>query len=183
MARKKWGRWGRGAAVTGSVLSLAVAGWLSWLLPLPRLAAVVGVGPVDGTLRVTRCYETSMADDSFQGFGCTGVYAPRTGGKPQRDMVLHEARREYRAGSVVEVRTVAGEAYELSGVAFVRWTLSTWGLFAPFLSLTIWLLVCARESGWAVGHGSIAFVFTLPLVAAVLFAIVAVVDVVMTWSG
>ncbi|MGW0781228.1 hypothetical protein [Streptomyces sp. NPDC002913] len=129
---------------------------------------MAGVGPVDGTMRITNCYEAVTVDGYANGFVCRGVYTPRGGNQPQRDMTLSKAGKKHRNGSRVEVRTVSGKAYELSGDGLSLWIFTTWALFVPFLSLTIWLLVSARRARWAGGHGSIAFVFTLPLVALLL---------------
>ncbi|MFD6279537.1 hypothetical protein ACFWFI_28810 [Streptomyces sp. NPDC060209] len=125
---------------------------------------------MDGIMRITECYDATTADGYPNGYACEGVYTPRSvarprGGKqPQRDMTLHKADKKHRVGSLVEVRTAGGKAYELSGDALSLWMITTWFLFAPFLTLSIWLLACARHASWARGNGYIVFLlFTMPL--------------------
>ncbi len=148
-------------------MSLAVAGCVFRWFPGPHPAAVVGVGPVDGVMRITECYDASTADGSPAGYACEGLYTPRSDPqremKPQGDMTLHRADRKRGPGSIVEVRTAGGEAHELSGGAVALWMTIAWLLFAPLLTLSIWLFACARHASWNTGNGYIYFLlFTMP---------------------
>lgn len=73
--------WGRGVAGVGAVVVLGLAAWLTWLLPGPQMAAVLGYGPVDGVVSIQECYEASDAEGYATGTDCTGRYTPggRTG--------------------------------------------------------------------------------------------------------
>ncbi|MFC8225937.1 hypothetical protein [Streptomyces sp. NPDC057287] len=183
-------RWARGAAVAGAALSLAVSGWLVWSVPVPHLAAVVGVGPVDGTMKVTECYEATDADGDPDGYACEGVYTPRSaagpqgGRQPQWEMTLHHADEKYEDGTLVEVRTAGGKAHEYSGSALTVWTSITWFLTAPFLGVSIWLLISARHADWARGNGYVVFfLFTMPFSPLVLGCAALVVEVVRALLG
>ncbi|MGW7441687.1 hypothetical protein [Streptomyces sp. NPDC054849] len=136
---------GRGAAGLGVVATLVVAGWLTWLLPGPQIAAVLGFGPVDGVLSISRCYDATDAEGYATGTDCTGWYTPRRSEDPAREIVLDTASEEYRPGTEVEVRTTRGKAYELSGSAVFNFGTATGVLLVPFLALAAWLFACARH--------------------------------------
>ncbi|MER6315753.1 hypothetical protein ABT237_18530 [Streptomyces sp. NPDC001581] len=136
---------GQGAAGVGVVVTLAVAGWLVWLLPGPQMAAVLGFGPVDGVVSVHKCYEATDAEGYATGTDCTGWYTPRRSGEEGREIVLDTADEKYRFGTDVEVRTARGKAYELSGSAVFDFGTATGLLLVPFLTLAAWLLSCARH--------------------------------------
>ncbi|MFE9931515.1 hypothetical protein [Streptomyces sp. NPDC005533] len=138
-------RWGRGAAGVGVVGTLAVAGWLVWLLPGPQMAAVLGFGPVDGVVSIHRCEEATDAEGYTTGTDCTGWYTPRDPGEQGREIVLDTADEKYRFGTDVEVRTARGKAYELSGSAVFDFGTATGLLLVPFLTLASWLFSCARR--------------------------------------
>uniref|UniRef100_A0AAU2K0I0 DUF805 domain-containing protein n=1 Tax=Streptomyces sp. NBC_00049 TaxID=2903617 RepID=A0AAU2K0I0_9ACTN len=115
-------------------------------------------------MEIIECYDATTVDGDPNGYACEGAYTPRSFDKPQGEITLRKADRKRRAGSLVEVRTAGGTAYELSGSALSMWMSITWFLFAPFLILSIWLLTCARHASWAQGNGCIAFLmFTMPL--------------------
>ncbi|MGW2270002.1 hypothetical protein [Streptomyces yangpuensis] len=162
---------GRGVAGVGVVLTLAVAGWLMWVLPGPQLGAVLGFGPVDGVVRVYRCYEATDAEGYTTGTDCTGWYTPRRSGEEAREIVLATAADEYRRGARVEVRTARGRAYELSGSAVFNFGAATGLLLVPFLALAAWLFACARGGTVADGDGyfmaSLAGLFAAIVLAAV----------------
>ncbi|MEU9159209.1 hypothetical protein AB0D29_02830 [Streptomyces sp. NPDC048424] len=146
-------RLGRGAAGAGVVVTLAVAGWLVWLLPGPQMAAVLGFGPVDGVVSIHKCYEATDAEGYATGTDCTGWYTPRQSGEPGREIVLDTADEKYRFGTDVEVRTARGKAYELSGSAVFDFSTATGLLLVPFLTLASWLFSCARHGRVEDGEG------------------------------
>ncbi|MEU5414251.1 hypothetical protein [Streptomyces clavifer] len=146
-------RAGRGAALTGGWVILAVAGWLIWLLPGPHLAAVLGVGPSDGSVRISGCHEATDEQGYADGTACVGVFMPRKEGEPQREITLDKAAKPHPAGSVVEVRTARGRAYELSGDALLTWVSVSGFILGPFLFVSLWLFACARHGRWESGDG------------------------------
>ncbi|MEW2137187.1 hypothetical protein AB0892_11380 [Streptomyces sp. NPDC005409] len=144
---------GRGAAAVGAVVTLGVAGWLTWLLPGPQIAAVVGVGAVDGVVSVHECHEGTDAEGYTTGTDCTGWYTPRRPGEAEREIVLATAAEDYRPGAKVEVRTARGRAYELSGTAVANFGTGAGLLLVPFLTLAAWLTACARRGRVENGEG------------------------------
>ncbi|WP_053750058.1 hypothetical protein [Streptomyces sp. MMG1533] len=140
-------------AVVGVAVSLAVAGWLIWLLPGAPLAAVLGLGPVDGVMTIAECHEAHDVEGNADGTDCTGRYTPRRAGEPSRAIVLNMAAKEHRPGSTVEVRTARGQAYEPSAVAVVSIGTITGLVLLPFLILSLWLFACARHGRWVNGEG------------------------------
>lgn len=146
-------RAGQGAAGVGAVVTLAVAGWLLWLLPGPQLAAVLGFGPVDGVVTVSRCYRAADAEGYSAGTECEGRYTPRRAGRPTVGMVVSTAAEEYRPGTEVEVRTAGDRAYELSGTAVFSYGAGAGLLLVPFLALAAWLAACARRGAVANADG------------------------------
>jgi hypothetical protein len=168
----------RAAAVAGAVASLAVAGWLVWLLPGPPLSAVLGFGPVDGVVVIAECHDSLDADGNASGTDCTGSYKPRRADEPSRAIMLQSAAEEHRPGTSVEVRTARGRAYELSGSAVQDFGTVTGLLLVPFLTLSAWLLACARHSGLVdaegfvfAGLGGIIAVLVLTFAAALLVGV------------
>ncbi|MFF0549264.1 hypothetical protein ACFYUL_09915 [Streptomyces sp. NPDC004311] len=143
----------RGAAGAGALVTLAVAGWLVWAVAGPQTAAMLGVGPVDGVIRVGRCYEAVDVEGYTTGTDCEGSYLPRTGGGPSRDIVLDTAADTYRPGTEVEVRTARGRAYELSGTAVFNSGTGIGLLLVPFLTLAAWLSACVRRGRAVSGDG------------------------------
>ncbi|MFE6838390.1 hypothetical protein ACFVFI_26575 [Streptomyces sp. NPDC057705] len=165
-------RLGQGAAGAGVVVTLAVAGWLVWLLPGPQMAAVLGFGPVDGVVSIHRCYEATDAEGYATGTDCTGWYIPRRSGEPEREIVLDTAGDDYRFGTHVEVRTARGRAYELSGSAVFNLGTATGLLIVPFLTLASWLFSCARHG--RVEDGELYFLAAMGgLLAAIVLGAVA----------
>ncbi|MEU8678700.1 hypothetical protein [Streptomyces sp. NPDC048560] len=146
---QKAGTWERRVGLTGAVVSLAVAGWLIWLLPAPHLAAVLGIGPVDGALSITRCYEATDLQGYPDGTDCTGMYTPRAAGERRREITLDKAARMHRPGSTVEVRMVRGRAHELSGHALSTWVTATGLMLGPFLALSLSFRASARDGTWS----------------------------------
>lgn len=144
---------GRGVAGAGVVVTLGVAGWLMWVLPGPQMGAVLGFGPVDGVVSVSRCYEAADAEGYTTGTDCTGWYTPRRPGEAAREIVLDTAADEYRRGTEVEVRTARGRAYELSGSAVFNFGTAGGLLLVPFLTLAAWLFACARSGAVENGEG------------------------------
>ncbi|WP_314247469.1 hypothetical protein [Streptomyces sp. DSM 40907] len=115
-------------------------------------------------MEIIKCYDATTADGNPNGYACEGAYTPRSSDVPQGEISLRRADKKHRAGSLVEVRTAGGVAYEMSGSALSMWMSITWILFAPFLILSIWLLTCARHASWAQGNGWIPLLmFTVPL--------------------
>ncbi len=163
---------GRAAAGAGVVVTLVLAGWLTWLLPGQQMAAVLGFGPVDGVVSIQECYEASDAEGYATGTDCTGRYTPRRSDGPPRDIVLDTAADDYRPGTRVEVRTARGRAYELSGSAVFRFGTVIGLLLVPFLVLAAWLFACARQGRVADGEGYV-FVALAGLVIAIVPAAVA----------
>ncbi|MFD7258462.1 hypothetical protein [Streptomyces sp. NPDC059874] len=143
----------RGAAVVGGLVSLAVGGWLLWLLPGPPLAAVLGVGPVDGVVRVHECHGNTDSEGQSDGTGCTGWYTPRGAGAPEREIVLDMAGEKHDQGAEVEVRTAHGKAYELSGGAVQELGTGAGLLLVPFLTLSAWLFASAGHGRFGDGEG------------------------------
>ncbi|MFD9523741.1 hypothetical protein [Streptomyces sp. NPDC059979] len=163
---------GRGAAGAACLVTLAVAGWLTWLLPGPQIAAVLGFGPVDGVVSISRCYDATDAEGYATGTDCTGWYTSRRSQEPAREIVLDTAAEEYRPGTEVEVRTTRGKAYELSGSAVFNFGTATGVLLVPFLALAAWLFACARHG--RVEDGEAYFLLAMAgLVAALVLSAVA----------
>ncbi|MFF4578733.1 hypothetical protein [Streptomyces sp. NPDC001389] len=135
----------RALALLGSAALLALAGWLVWLLPGPRLVAVLGLRPADGILAVAECHGASDAEGYPGGTECQGLYTPRRTGEPRREVILDGAAAQYGPGSAVPVQIARGTAYELSGSAVGHVTAVTGFLLVPFLALASWLLACARR--------------------------------------
>ncbi|MFE0578377.1 MULTISPECIES: hypothetical protein [unclassified Streptomyces] len=127
------------------MVTLAVAGWLMWVLPGPQMGAVLGFGPVDGVVEVDRCYEAPAAEGWATGTDCAGWYTPRRPGEEAREIVLDTAADAYRRGAEVEVRTARGRAYELSGTAVFNFGTAAGLLLVPFLTFAAWLFACARS--------------------------------------
>lgn len=144
---------GRGVAGGGVVVVLGLAAWLTWLLPGPQMAAVLGFGPVDGVVSIQECYDASDAEGYATGTDCAGRYTPRRSDGPPRDIVLDTAADDYRPGTRVDVRTARGRAYELSGGAVFRFGSVIGLLLVPFLVLAAWLFACARHGRVADGEG------------------------------
>ncbi|MFJ1567793.1 hypothetical protein ACIOG8_26850 [Streptomyces erythrochromogenes] len=163
---------GRGVAGVGVAVTLGVAGWLMWVLPGPQMGAVLGFGPVDGVVSVSRCYEATDAEGYATGTDCTGWYTPRRAGEAAREIVLDTAADEYRRGAEVEVRTARGLAYELSGTAVFNFGTAAGLLLVPFLTLAAWLFACARSGTVENGEGYF-FVSLVGLFAAVALGAVA----------
>ncbi|WP_329380969.1 hypothetical protein OG625_16245 [Streptomyces sp. NBC_01351] len=134
-------------------MALAVGGWVVWLLPGPQLAAVVGVGPVDGVVRIDECHGASDAEGHSDGTGCTGWYTPRREDRPDREIVLDMAAERYEKGAEVEVRTANGKAYELSGYAVQELGTGAGLVLVPFLTLSAWLLASASRGRFGDGEG------------------------------
>ncbi|WP_238442045.1 hypothetical protein [Streptomyces pratensis] len=170
MARAE-GTWERRVGLTGAVVSLAVAGWLIWLLPAPHLAAVLGLGPVDGVVRISSCYEVTDWQGYQDGTNCTGTYTPRSGGEPERQITLDKAARSHEPGNTVEVRMVRGRAHELSGYALGTWVAVTGMILGPFLALSLSFRACARDATWS-HNGDYFLVFIATEIAALVLAVV-----------
>ncbi|MFJ8295014.1 hypothetical protein ACIQ9R_03975 [Streptomyces sp. NPDC094447] len=150
--------------------SLAVAGWLIWLLPAPHLAAVLGVGPVDGVITVHTCYDATDAQGYQDGTDCTGTYTPRAAGERRREVTLDKAASRHRPGSTVEVRMARGRAHEMSGYALGRWTTATGLILGPFLALSLSFRACARDARWS--HSSdYVLVLIVAEIAALVFGV------------
>ncbi|MEW2175999.1 hypothetical protein AB0890_06610 [Streptomyces sp. NPDC005406] len=144
--------------LTGAVVSLAVAGWLIWLLPGPHLAAVLGVGPVDGVMTISSCYDATDFEGNQDGTDCSGTYTPRGAGEPRRRITLDKAGTSHKPGSTVEVRLARGRAHELSGYALGTWVTVTGLILGPFLALSLSFRASARDGTW--GHdGDYVLVF------------------------
>lgn len=60
------------------MVSLVVAGWLIWLLPGSHLAAVVGIGPVDGVIKISSYYDATDVEGKQD-----GTYTPRAAASPR----------------------------------------------------------------------------------------------------
>ncbi|MET7367838.1 hypothetical protein ABZS61_18670 [Streptomyces sp. NPDC005566] len=135
--------------LTGAVVSLAIAGWLIWLLPGPHLAAVLGIGPVDGVMTISRCYEATDAQGYHDGTDCQGMYTPRAAGEPRREITLDKPAEMHRPGSSVEVRMVRGRGHEPSGDALGTWVTVTGLILGPFLALSLSFRASAREGTWS----------------------------------
>lgn len=142
----------------GMVVSLVVAGWLIWALPGPHLAAGLGIGPVDGTMTISSCYEATDYEGYDDGTDCTGVYSPRAGGEPRRRITLDKAATSHRAGSTLEVRLVRGRAYEPSGYAAGTWFTVSGLMLGPFLALSLFFRASARHGEWS-HNGDYVLVF------------------------
>lgn len=169
----------RGLALLGSVALLVLAGWLVWLLPGPQLVAVLGLGPVDGTLAVSECYDAPDAEGYPGGTECKGVFTPRRTAAPRGELLLDGAAAKHEPGSAVRVRIVRGRAYEPSGPATGRIGAVTGFLLVPFLALASWLLGWARRgrAGNGAAHllaalAGLAAVLVLSVAAALLVALV-----------
>ncbi|MCX5380570.1 hypothetical protein [Streptomyces sp. NBC_00091] len=162
----------RGAAALGSAATLVLAAWLVWLLPGPQLAAVLGLGPVDGVVTVSECYEATDAEGYAAGTQCKGRYTPRGHGGPQEEILLETAAAKHRPGSEVEVRTARGRAYERSGFAVGNLVVATGLLLVPFLALAAWMSACARR-GRAVDGGGFVLAALAAMVAVVVLGVAA----------
>ncbi|MFF5923750.1 hypothetical protein ACFY8C_36325 [Streptomyces flavochromogenes] len=125
--------------------SLAVAGWLIWLLPVPHLAAVLGFGPVDGVMTISSCYDATDAQGYADGTDCTGTYTPRAAGESPRQITLDKAATSHKPGTTVEVRMARGRAHELSGYALGTWLTVTGLILGPFLALSLSFRASARD--------------------------------------
>ncbi|MER5279161.1 hypothetical protein ABT025_25920 [Streptomyces sp. NPDC002809] len=156
--------------LTGAVVSLAVAGWLIWLLPAPHLAAVLGFGPVDGVMTITSCYEATDEQGNLDGTDCRGMYTPRAAGEPRRRITLDRAAESHEPGSTVEVRLARGRAHELSGYALGTWITVTGVILAPFLALSLSFRACARAGTWS-HNGDYVLVFIAVEFAALVLGI------------
>ncbi|MFE4983682.1 hypothetical protein ACFRFO_08775 [Streptomyces sp. NPDC056664] len=156
--------------LTGAVVSLAVAGWLIWLLPGPHLAAVLGFGPVDGVMRIASCYEATDEQGYSDGTNCTGTYTPRAAGEPSRQVTLDKAATPHKPGSTVEVRMARGRAHELSGYALGTWITVTGLILGPFLALSLSFRACARDRTWS-HNGDYVLVFIVAEVAALVLGL------------
>ncbi len=152
------------------VVSLAVAGWLIWLLPGPHLAAVLGFGPVDGVMTISSCYESTDAEGYQDGTDCTGTYTPRAAGEPRRRITLDKAAESHAPGSTVEVRLARGRAHELSGYALGTWVTVTGLLLGPFLALSLSFRASARDGTWS-HNGDYVLLFIAAEIAALVFGI------------
>ena len=164
------GRWRRRLGLTGSVVSLAVAAWLIWLLPGPHLAAVLGIGPVDGVMTISRCYEATDAEGYQDGTDCTGTYTPRAGDEPRRRITLDKAAKMHEPGSTVEVRIARGRGHELSGHALGTWVTVTGLILGPFLALSLAFRAGARDGTWS-HNGDYFLVFIAAEIAALVIGI------------
>ncbi|MFD8687434.1 hypothetical protein [Streptomyces sp. NPDC059651] len=169
---------------TGAVVSLAVAGWLIWLIPAPHLAAVLGIGPVDGVMTITSCYDATDAQGDQVGTDCRGTYAPRAAGEPRREVTLDKAAESHEPGSTVEVRMARGRAHELSGYALGTWVTVTGLILGPFLALSLSFRACARDATWSHG-GDYVLVFIVAEFAALVlgFLVGVLVSIVLALSG
>jgi hypothetical protein len=165
--RRGWNRWARSLAAAGAALLLAVTGWLFVAFPGPHLAAMLGVGPVDGVVVVAECHEAVDFEGYSDGTDCTGSYLPRGSGTAGGGIRLEKAAEEYPPGTRVEVRTAGDSAHELSGYG-----LGAYGAIAGVMLVTLllpafWLLSCARRGRRADGglwiFGWLAGLFLLPL--------------------
>ncbi|RPK70936.1 hypothetical protein EES45_35185 [Streptomyces sp. ADI97-07] len=153
----------RVAAGVGAAAGLAAAGWLVCLFPGPHLLAVLGVGPVDGVMKITECYEVTGGDGEQRGFDCTGVFTPRSAVQPRREITLDSAAGKHRAGSIVEVRTAGGDAHELSADGLRLWVTFTAGMVGVSVTPAFWLLAGARHDKWDhSGHYLSVFVVVAP---------------------
>lgn len=168
---RKTGAWVRRVAGAGAVVCLGLAVWLICLLPGPRLLAVLGVGPVDGDMRITRCYEATDEQGYADGIACEGRYTPRSADEPERRITLNGAAEKHRPGTLVEVRTNGGLAFELSGHALSTWVTVTGLILAPFLTLFLGLFASARHARWSL-DGDYLLVLILMVVAALLLGFV-----------
>ncbi|MFE2018399.1 hypothetical protein ACFW9O_10210 [Streptomyces sp. NPDC059499] len=165
------GAWERRVGLTGAVVSLAVAGWLIWLLPGPHLAAVLGIGPVDGTMSISHCYEATDWQGYQDGIACTGMYTPRAAGEHRREITLVKAAEKHRPGSTMEVHTARGRAHELSGDALSAGVTSTGLILGPFLALSLSFRASARKGTWS-HDGDYVLVFIAAEVAALVLGFV-----------
>ncbi|MFF2197341.1 hypothetical protein [Streptomyces sp. NPDC058157] len=161
----------RGLALLGSVTLLVLAGWLVRLLPGPQLVAVLGLGPADGTLTVSECYEAPDAEGYPGGTECKGVFTPGRAAGPRGELLLDGAAARHEPGSAVRVRIVRGKAYERSGPAVGHVGAVTGFLLVPFLALASWLLGWARRG--RAGNGAAHLLAALAALVAVLVLSVA----------
>jgi len=166
------GRWQRRVGTAGMGVSLAVAGWLIWALPGPHLAAVLEIGPVDGTMTISSCYEATDAEGYDDGTDCTGMYTPRADGGTRRRITLDKAARSHRPGSTVDVRLAQGRAHELSGYAVGTWVTVSGLLLGPFLALSLSFRASARHGEWS-HNGDYGLVFIAAELIALVMGLVA----------
>ena len=159
------GTWARRVGLTGAVVSLTVAGWLIWLFPGPHLAAVLGIGPVDGVMRISHCYRATDWQGNQDGIACTGMYTLRAAGGPRREITLVKAAKMHRPGSTVEVRMARGRAHELSGDALSAGVTTTGLILGPFLALSLSFRASARDGTWS-HDGDYVLVFIAAEIAA-----------------
>lgn len=147
---------------------LAGTFWLVWCLTGARIVAAAGIGPVDGVVAVSRCYDTTDFEGNDTGIDCQGWYTPAGAARPERTITLSDAKTSYPAGHEVDVRLAAGRAFEDS-----PFTLFKYGTFAVILlamggALASWLLY----SAWRGEAGADGFmVFCLGPLAAVIGAV------------
>ncbi|MGW4234712.1 hypothetical protein ACWEF9_36510 [Streptomyces sp. NPDC004980] len=154
----------------GAVASLAVAGWLIWLLPGPHLAAVLGLGPVDGVMTISHCYEATDWQGYQDGTACTGMYTPRAAREPRREITLGKAAKTHAPGSTVDVRIARGRAHELSGDALGTLVTITGLMFGPFLALSLSFRSSARHGTWS-HNGDYVLVFIAAEMAALVLGL------------
>ncbi|MFE3515201.1 hypothetical protein [Streptomyces sp. NPDC059166] len=164
-------KWARRTALTGAVVSIALGAWLVWLLPGPHLAAVLGIGPVDGVMTISSCYAVTDIEGYEDGTDCQGMYTPRAAGEPARRVTLDKAA-SHRPGSTVEVRMVRGRAHELSGNALGTWVAVTGFVIGPFLALTLSFCAAARDATWS-HDGNYVLLFIVAEMAALVLGVVA----------
>uniref|UniRef100_A0AAU2JRI8 DUF4190 domain-containing protein n=1 Tax=Streptomyces sp. NBC_00049 TaxID=2903617 RepID=A0AAU2JRI8_9ACTN len=145
---------------------------LVWLVAGPPLAAVFGLGPVDGVVTVEECHDGSDWEGNATGTDCPGRYIPRRAGEAERDIVIRSAAEDYEPGARVEVRTARGQAYELSGMAVLDLGSPTGLLLVPFLTLSAWLAACARHGRVEDGEGYV-FAALAGMVAVIVLAMAA----------
>ncbi|MGC4948937.1 hypothetical protein ACLQ2N_22400 [Streptomyces sp. DT224] len=160
----------------GAVVSLAVAGWLIRVLPGPHLAAVLGIGPVDGTMTISSCYEATDAEGYDDGTDCTGMYTPHAEGGTRHRITLDKAATSHRPGSTVEVRLARGRAHELSGYAVGTWVTVSGLPLGPFLALSLSFRASARHGEWS-HNGDYVLVFIAAELISLLLGCVAGVTV------
>lgn len=148
----------RGLALVCAVACVVGSGWLGWTTFGERMAAMAAIGPADGVLTVSRCFDLSDAEGYSLGTGCEGTFRP-SGGVGRRDgLKLRGADEKYRAGTRVEVRLADGIAFERSAVSFVQ-DGATLTLMGVVIGVPVaWLVASARRGRPVSGDG---YVFAL----------------------